>query len=249
MYLPVIHGVIARRILVNYRVQPKALAQILPVPFRPQLVQGYGIAGICLIRLAQIRPRMWPASLGFASENAAHRIAVEWDEHGELRRGVYIPRRDTSSRLNVCLGGRLFPGIHHLADFSTMEVQDRYHVEFNSRDDATHILVEGRPAASLPGTSVFKSAEEASNFFAAGSLGFSPAHTANEYEGLELRTLDWELIPLVIDQLESSFFDDSAVFPPDTVQFDSAFLMQQIRHEWHVRSRMKPVVPMSGSVN
>ena len=105
MNVPVIRGIIARRLLVNYRVDPAALAGVLPPPFRLTLVAGHAIAGICLIRLAEIRPRGLPPALGVGSENAAHRIAVEWEERGAVRTGIYIPRRDTSSRLNTLLGG------------------------------------------------------------------------------------------------------------------------------------------------
>src|SRR6185295_8688919 len=78
--LPLIRGVIERRILVNYRVDPVVLARILPAPFRPKLHRGHGMVGICLIRMRGIRPRYVPSWLGIASENAAHRTAVEWDE-------------------------------------------------------------------------------------------------------------------------------------------------------------------------
>src|SRR5689334_11593045 len=55
MYVPVIRGVIDRRILLNYRVDSKVLARLLPPPFRPKLVGGYGIVGACLIRLSHLR--------------------------------------------------------------------------------------------------------------------------------------------------------------------------------------------------
>src|ERR1700683_3947440 len=110
MQIPIIRGLIDRRILVNFRADSDVLARLLPAPFRPKLVNGMGMAGVCLIRLKSIRPRFLPAFLGISSENAAHRIAVEWDEDGETTEGVFIPRRDTSSRLNTLLGGRLFPG-------------------------------------------------------------------------------------------------------------------------------------------
>jgi hypothetical protein len=42
MRLPVICGVIDRRVLVNYRVDPDVLAAIVPAPFRSQAVGGYG---------------------------------------------------------------------------------------------------------------------------------------------------------------------------------------------------------------
>lgn len=100
MRLPTISGIIDRRILANYRVDPEQMAGVLPKPFRPQIYNGYAIGGICLIRLKNIRPNFLPLPWGLNSENAAHRIAVEWDVDGETKQGVYIPRRDTNSVLN-----------------------------------------------------------------------------------------------------------------------------------------------------
>ena len=125
--VPVIRGVIDRRILVTYRVAPDVQARLLPAPFRPRLVRGFGMAGICLIRLREVRPARLPAWLGVHSENAANRVAVEWEQDGVLREGVYIRRRDTSSRLNALAGGRLFPGIHHHAHFTVEEAADHSH--------------------------------------------------------------------------------------------------------------------------
>ena len=144
MRLPVVRGVIARRLLVNYRVDPEVLARILPPPFRPQRVDGWGVAGICLIGLRDVRPRGLPAAVGLSSENAAHRIAVEWDERGATRTGVYIPRRDTSAWLNAVAGGRVFPGEHHRARFDVRQSADRVAVALESEDGATRVAVEGR---------------------------------------------------------------------------------------------------------
>ena len=96
-HVPIVHGVIDRRILVNYRVDPDILTRMLPPPFRPKLVAGVGMVGVCLIRLRNVRPRFLPAVVGIGSENAAHRIAVEWEAGELVQRGVYIPRRDSSS--------------------------------------------------------------------------------------------------------------------------------------------------------
>src|SRR5215831_6235803 len=164
MQIPVIRGLIDRRVLVNYRVDAAVLARLLPQPFRPKLVNGAGMAGVCLIRLKDIRPRFLPPFLGISSENAAHRIAVEWDQDGEIKEGVFIPRRDTSSRLNTLAGGRLFPGVHHHAGFRVQEHDDRYRVELDSDDRHTRLLVEGQVADELPPTSVFGSLKEASDF-------------------------------------------------------------------------------------
>jgi hypothetical protein len=233
MRIPVLRGMIDRRILVNFRVEADVLARLLPPPFRPQLVaENVGMAGICLIRLRGIRPRWFPAFAGIGSENAAHRIAVEWDDHGTTRTGVYIPRRDSSSYLNWIAGGRLFPGVHHHSRFVVSETADECRLEM-SNSDGTHVLVEGRRAAHLSADSIFDDLSQASDFFARGSLGYSAARREGACEGLELHTLRWEVQPLSISRVESSFFDDAARFPPGTVHFDCALLMRHIPHEWH----------------
>jgi len=233
--LPVVRGTIDRRILVNFRVDPTVLERLVPAPFRPKLVGGLGMAGVCLIRLKHIRPRWLPPALGLTSENAAHRIAVEWERNGEHRQGVFIPRRDTSSRLNSLVGGHLFPGEHRHARFQVAEAQDRYHVRLDSDDGHTHLVVEGHASADLPGTSVFRSLREASEFFEAGSLGYSVTSKLGTFDGLELRSFAWRAQPLAVDRIESSFFEDRAIFPAGSVEFDCALLMKGVEHEWHGR--------------
>jgi hypothetical protein len=235
MRVPTIRGLIDRRILVNFHVDPTVLEVVLPDPFRPKLVGDFGMAGICLIRLKQIRPRFCPAFVGIGSENAAHRIAVEWEQDGELRQGVYIPRRDTSSRLNTLAGGRLFPGVHHHARFCVQEESEFYSVRMDSDDGVAHVAVEGRVATDLPSTSVFASLDEASSFFECGSLGYSETAAPGRYDGLELRTHSWQVLPLDVERVESSFFDDRTRFPAGSVGFDCALLMHNIEHEWHGR--------------
>ena len=44
MKLPIIEGVIRRRILVNFRVDPQIIQRILPAKFKPKLHQGQAIA-------------------------------------------------------------------------------------------------------------------------------------------------------------------------------------------------------------
>lgn len=238
MQIPVIRGLIDRRILVNYRVDAEVLARHVPAPFRPKLVNGSGMAGVCLIRLKNIRPRFVPSLLGISSENAAHRIAVEWDHEGSTREGVFIPRRDTSSRLNTLVGGRLFPGVHHHAAFQVQEQGDHYRVELNSDDRHTHLLVEGHLAQELPRGSIFGSLKEASDFFERGALGYSVTAKPGQFDGLELHSFNWRVEPLAVDKVESSFFEDRALFPPGSVEFDCALLMHGIEHEWHGRGNL-----------
>jgi hypothetical protein len=238
MKLPLIRGLIDRRILANYRVDADVLARVLPAPFRPKLIGGFGVAGICLIRLKQIRPRGFPQFMSISSENAAHRIAVEWEDGGAVREGVFIPRRDSSSRLNVIAGGRVFAGVHHHAHLTVEETAERFSIAIDSDDNLTHVRVDATVADAVPAGSVFGDVERASNFFRGGSLGYSPSSEPGRLDALELHSLNWKVEPMAVERIESSFFDDRERFPTGSIRFDCALLMRGMRHEWHEREPM-----------
>jgi len=233
-----VHAVMARRILVNYRVQPDSVARLLPSPFRPRLVDGWAMAGICLISLEHLRPAWLPRACGVASENAAHRIAVEWTENGHTRDGVFIPRRDTNSLINRIAGGRLFPGVHHAAAFRCEQRGAQFDIALRSRDGETRASVLARLADGWPSGSVFGSLEEASAFFRSGGCGWSPSNNCM-LEGVELHTENWAMQALAVERVESSFFNDPRRFAPHAVEFDCALLMRGIAHEWRALGRLR----------
>ena len=246
----VLHGLVRRRVLLNFRVDPTVIQRQLPRPFQPLLVDGWAIAGVCLIRLAQLRPKGVPAGLGLSSENAAHRIAVGWtDASGMPRQGVYIPRRDSGSALNVLIGGRLFPGQHHSARFVVRESNDddaALDLALHTADGSADVRLRAHPSDRLPAGSCFGSLEAASAFFAAGAIGYSARRTGSAFrprgssarrdtvglDGLELRTAGWRIQPLAVDALSCRYFADPARFPPGSLTFDSAFIMRDLPHQW-----------------
>ena len=232
MRLPHLHGVIRRRLLVNFRVDPDVLQERLPAPFAPKLHDGAGIAGICLIRLEEIRPRRFPKLAGIASENAAHRIAVTW----EGKEGVYIPRRDTGSLLNALAGGRLFPGEHHRASFDVRDDGDAINLRMQSAGGAVRVEVSGRTASSLPPTSRFASIDEVSRFFEGGFLGYSATTAGRKLDGVRLETKTWSVAPLAVEHVYSSWFES---FPKGSVEFDCALVMRNIEHEGHAAEGIK----------
>ena len=233
MRLPTIQGVIRRRILANFRVDPEVMQDQLPSRFRPKLHEGFAVAGICLIRLEHIRPKRLPSIVGLSSENAAHRVAVLWDEGGETHEGVFISRRDTDSQLNHLLGGRIFPGEHHHASFDVTESAAGIRLSMRSEDDAVAIDIEGQIADEIPANSIFTSLAESSSFFEAGSLGYSVTAEPQRLDGLKLETKEWHVEPLRLATAYSSYFSNPAKFPPGSVEFDHALIMRNVEHEWH----------------
>jgi hypothetical protein len=135
--------------------------------------------------------------------------------------------------LNRLAGGRFFPGIHHHALFTVEESVDRFSVSLRSRDGRSNVAVRGHLTGCWPRSSIFTSTEEASNFFRAGSLGYSGTGSLDRFDGMELRCRDWHVEPLNIDELHSSVFEDEKRFPKGSIEFDCALLMRNIEHEWH----------------
>jgi len=232
MSLSAISGVIERRILANYRIEPEVVSRLLPAPFRPKLAGGFAIGGICMIRLGQMRPAWMPFPFGFRSENAAHRIAVEWDDQGRLRQGVFIPRRHTDSRWNVMAGGLVFPVVQKLARFEVTETAERISVDVRGAGDGTLIHVSGHVTDEFPDDSVFRDLGTASEFFRGGALGYSADASGGRFYGIELACESWSVETLAVERMESSFFEDAAHFPKGSVRIDCALVMRGIGHRW-----------------
>ncbi len=238
MRLPRVHGIIRRRLLVNFRIDPLVAQRQLPQPFRPKLHAGFAVGGICLIRLEGIRPRRFPQMLGLSSENAAHRFAVVWNDTDGEHEGVYIPRRDSSSLLNQLAGGRLFPGEHHRARFDIDDDGNRVRLEMVSSDHAVAVRVSASVVSELPAGSIFGTLADASAFFEPGSLGYSATASGHMLDGIVLRTTTWEVQPLRIESVESSYFSNQKLFPAGSIAFDCALIMRNIAHEWESAAAM-----------
>jgi len=238
-------SVIERRLLVNYRVDPEVAARLLPVPLRPQLVNGWAVAGICLIRLRRLRPSGVPGWAGLRTENAAHRVAVEWDEADGPRSGVYLPRRDSDSAATVLAGGRLFPGEYHYASFVVRETAQQFHVAFASTDGTTSATVDARLARRLEGSALFADTQAASHFFRHGSAGFSARRQGRRLDGMRLMADRWAIEPAQVSAVSSSFFDDTHRFPSGSATCDCALLMRDIPVTWTALAPMTAGRPSS----
>ncbi|WP_229074473.1 DUF2071 domain-containing protein [Actinoplanes sp. DH11] len=236
---PRLASVVERRLLVNYRTDPEITARLVPAPLRPQVVDGWAVSGICLIRLRGVRPARPGARGGAAagwvgpsSENAAHRIAVEWDTPDGVATGVYIPRRDTGSRLNAWAGGRLFPGWHHRSDFRVRDDADGLRVAVGDPDDGVRVDVHARTATTLSGSHLFPGIDQASAFFRHGATGFSTTPDPARLDGVRLHTGHWQVTPMTLVSVRSTFFDDPVRFPPGSAVPDCALLMRDVPATW-----------------
>jgi hypothetical protein len=230
-----LQGLMRRRILINYQVLPELVQPWLPPGFRPKLHHDAAIAGICLVRLEQLRRGGLPAFFGTSSENAEHRFAVIWEKDGKSHEGVFVSRRDTNSRRNRRAGGGLFPGEQQAATFTVQDDGRKVDVDMVSKQDGREVVVQirGATAEKLPDCSGFAGVAEVSAFFEAGVLSYSPAKKGGDLEGVRLRAATWEMAPLKTEHVFSSFFNDKERFPQDSILFDCALIMRNLEHSWH----------------
>lgn len=245
MRIPRIKGLIKRRILANFRADPQITQRLLPPVFRPKLQGDHAIVGVCLIRLENIRPIGIPGFPGVSSENAAHRIGVTWkDANGEDREGVYILRRDTGSLFNHLTGGRFFPGEHAQAKSAVDFQGDALEFKMESLDGLSDIQLSGAKSGRIPEDSCFRDISRASEFFRGGDTGFSVTKDPCRLDGLVLETTRWAVSALDVTHFESRFYSDPMRFPPGTLRFDNALLMENTEHEWRSTDDMH--LPVAG---
>ncbi len=232
--MPAITGTIDHRILLNYRIDPVALRPHLPPEFRPLLVSGFAIGGICQVSLSGMRPSGLPA-LGFHSHNAAHRIAVR-SSGGS---GVFVSRRDTDSWLNAFSGGRLFPGVYNKAAFTVDVLADHYVVNVEEGNGAPLMHIDAEVAEELVPGSVFKDVDEVSDFFQLGNVGWSAGGDPGTFDAIELEAVEWRMEPMEVNEEFSSYFSEGSLFPSGSVEFDSAMIMRDVRHRWVSRDNLR----------
>lgn len=213
---------VRRRLLISYRVSPEVAQTLVPDQFRPQIVDGSAVAGVCMIGLQSVRPGWIRPRLGFRTENVAHRIAVEWNEGRVTRSGVYIVERHSSSLLPVLAGGRLFPGVQKRARFKLDETASRFRVAMSAPGTQVAVDVElGGPWSS----SLFPTVEAASSFHEHGAVGWSPRRDGTGVEAFELTSTDWKVEPGRVISVQSSFFEE---LPEGAAVLDSVVVMRDL---------------------
>jgi len=136
--------------------------------------------------------------------------------------------------LNALAGGRIFPGVHHLSEFTVNDADGQISMKIVAEDfDKPLIEIEAEVSEQLSEDSVFASLEESSKFFEAGCVGYSSRPDSCQLDGLLLKVSDWQVSPLAVNLVQSSYYDDRTIFPSGSIEFDHALLMRDIPHEWH----------------
>lgn len=229
-----LRGRMRRRLLLSYRVDPAVARGILPDSFRPLLVDGSAVGGVCLIGLTELRPGWVRPRMGLATENAAHRFAVEWDDGAEVRTGVYVTERHSSGIVPVIGGGRFFPGRQRRAHFDVEETGTRFRVRMDASDATVAADIELTEEWE---STLFPTIDDASQFYHAGAIGWSPRRDDRGAEALKLTASRWEVNAGRVREVASSFFDR---LPRGSAEIDSVLVMRDIPVTWQRPDMARP---------
>jgi hypothetical protein len=228
--LRVLEAVVARRVLVNYRVDLAIARRLVPAPLEPLEHRGSALAGISLVRLVELRPRGLGPLVGLTIENLAHRIAVTAPGGRRKPRnlGTYVFRRDTESRLVAAIGSPLFAGANRRASFEVEEDLARLRIAVTTADGGGDTRIGIEWGASFAATCAFSSLGEVQEFFGACELGYS----GGVRSPVRLRPTAWALEPVRVLETRSRFFEDAATFPEGTAELDAVVGMRSQAPEW-----------------
>jgi len=163
----------------------------------------------------------------------AHRVAIQYPTSTGMSDGVFIWRRETDQCLVSRLGGRLFPGVHQSGEFTVDDRADGLSIAVRTRNGEADVRVEASYGDEWNSQSVFSGLDDAADFFRRGDCGFSCSLRDGTLDGIQLKTLRWEMSSLRIHESYSAFFQGGQHFPANAVEFDCALLMRGIPHEWH----------------
>lgn len=234
--MPTMSGTVDRRVLITFTIDPEAARAVLPAPLRPDLSLGPALGGICLIRVRGLRPAVGAARLvpafGLDFEYIVHRVAVEWDTADGVATGVYVLRRDTDSGL-LAAAGRLVPGTPGRAEVGIAADGRRVSLAAQSRDGRMSVAFVGEEAGELPATSVFTGPDSASAFFRCDGVALADdRRPRGGFAGIRMESEPWQGTPMRCEYVQSSLFEDRAVFPAGSVVLDHALVVRGLPARW-----------------
>lgn len=225
-------GVLENTVLLNFRTDAEVLRRLLPSPFEPRLVDGYGMVGILLFTMKDLTCE---TTMGFPSPPSDHvlyRIAVSWKQGGRTFHGMYLLRHEVNTRLPVRQRRRgLFPVVGIPVRWH--KVSDSGSIEWTLKSKTkTKLHIKAKLSSCFSGGSVFGSLEEASDFFATERAAIAPRFQKSIFSNTHFLPLKWPVQPLFVNHLTTDVDQLQNLFPAGQIFFDSGLIWPKVPCKW-----------------
>lgn len=231
---PTLEGTIERRLLISYRADPDIVRTHLPTGSRHTPSRATPSSVSASSNSASTPPACPERSAsGPSTARTATPSSTPTDNppstspaETPTRRSSHPPAGDSS------------PAATTEPRITATEDEHNLRVTLDSRDDLIHVTVKAHPTDQLPGDSVFADPATASAFFEHADTGYSDTTRIDCLDALILETANWSATPLAVDEVDSSYFDNSDRFPEGSITLDHGLLMRDIHHTWHPQPRL-----------
>ena len=225
-------GILEETVLLNFRTDAEVLRKLLPAPFEPRLVDGYGLVGILLFRMRDLACETQRGLPSPPSEHVLYRVAVSWEQGMRRFHGMYVLRHEVNTRLPLPQRRRgLFPMAGSPIRWHRLPWKESFEWTLRSRR-GLRLQVGASLGRRWPAGSVFESMDEASHFFSQERAAVAPRFQKAIFANTHFLPLSWSAKPLYVHQLETDFSQMENLFPRDRMFFDSGMIWQQMPCRW-----------------
>ena len=225
-------GVLENTVLLNFRTDAELLRRLLPEPFEPRLVDGFGLISILMFRMRDLACETDRGLPSPPSEHVLYRIAVTWQQGTRTYHGMYILRHEVNSRLPIRQRRRgLFPVIGQPVRWGKSPWKGSF--EWTLRNNRRlRLRVGAKIARSFSGGSVFDSLEHASEFFSRERAAIAPRYQKSVFANTHFLPLAWGVKPLHVHRLKTDFDHLENIFPAGKIVYDSALIWPEMPCRW-----------------
>jgi hypothetical protein len=220
------------RIITLFRFDPRQIRFSLPAGMAlRQAARDIGVGGVVVFRRQAMGSSLLPLRPA-AHKTVLHFLSAESWRRGQLQTGAVVMRYDTSSRWNAWVGRGWYGGRrHHHARVDVAHAVDAIQVRCESDDHAMRFVLDARPQRDADRLSAFASKDLVMQILRHDLREVSLLRQMRPGSGRR-SMCQTQLVPLGVEQLESSFFDDPQLFGRGAAQFDSAYWLRDEEVVW-----------------
>lgn len=225
-------GMLEDTVLLNYRTDAEVLRRLLPEPFEPRLVDGYGLMGVLMYRLRDLECERSMGLPSPPSEHVLYRIAVSWQQGGRRYHGMYVLRHEVNTRLPIQHRRRgIFPVIARPVRWHRRPWRGSFEWSLRTRN-RVRLRLGARLSKHFPRESVFEDLDHAADFFGRERAAVAPRYQRQVFSCTHFLPLEWTVKPLHIHRLKTDFSQLENTFPKDRIFFDSGLYWAQLPCRW-----------------